>query len=400
MSKVQQFDEFVTVMKELLQHCNFTTTEPYKDPNVWRATLSIDKNFFVILKSASYYYFRGLDYTRKELRNQAITISENYLDDSYFHFIQKQKSSSEDLSNACKNWLQGLTTLQLKHFRFLIPVNHYDYRGDIDLGIIKVVKLDDGVLKQEFDVPDNHPILTASRFVDHNNTSTFAIINVESLEEKYATERAYQILDRFIHAVKLMDPGSYIRVRKRALSQIGENVLVKEGDNLSDNSHNHNIPIRMIPNAEFYADLQPYWNKLIQFLYSTTLTDLQEVILSSLYWYGESDTRFDSRVKLYLNLVTGLERIALHTYGRTSGKAEPFGKICAKLFSGDEKHFEFYRAYYWKRNDITHQKLVEIYKEDIDSLSINLRSLLLQLIDLTDKYDNLKDLLCNEFGIK
>jgi hypothetical protein len=387
------------MMKELLQHCNFTTTKPYEDPNVWRGTMSIDNNFFVILKSASYYYFRGLDYIREELQQKSIILSENYLDSSYFQFIEKQKTNGEDLSSACTNWLKNLTTLQSKHFKFLIPINHYDYRGDIDLGIIKVVKLTDDILKQEFVVPDAHPLLTSSKLVENNQTNTFAIITIEASEEKYATERAYQILARFIYAVKLMDPGSYIRVRKHALSQISENILIQEANNLSSSYHNHNIPVRIIPNPGFYKDLGPYWNKLVKFLYSDKLTDLQDVILSALYWYGESDTRFDSRVRLYLHLITGLEWIVLHPYGRSNGKAENFGKICAKLFSGDEKHSGFYKAYYLKRNNIAHQKLVDIYKEDIDSLSINFRSLLLQLIDLTDKYDDLKNLFYKEFRI-
>lgn len=100
------------------------------------------------------------------------------------------------------------------------------------------------------------------------------------------------------------------------------------------------------------------------------------------------------------NLVTGLEWIVLHIYGRTFAKADNFGKNCAIIFSGDEQYWEFWRKYYWKRNDLSHQKLVEIYKEEIDTLRLNLRSLLLQLIDFTDNYTTVSDVFDNEFGIQ
>ena len=127
---------------------------------------------------------------------------------------------------------------------------------------------------------------------------------------------------------------------------------------------------------------------------------MQDVILSALYWFGESDVHTDSRVKLFLNYVNGLELVILHTYKDKRQKAVPFGKRCAKIFFGDEKYWEFWKDYYWKRNNITHKESVYIYKEEIDTLRIELRSLLLQLIDFTDKYNNLEDVFDKEYEIK
>ncbi len=91
--------------------------------------------------------------------------------------------------------------------------------------------------------------------------------------------------------------------------------------------------------------------------------------------------------------------IILHVYGRTLLKSEKFSQNCALLFSGDKKYSDFWEKYYSKRNDLTHQKLVEIYKEDIDTLKLNLRDLLLQLIKHTDNYDTLKEVFENEYDI-
>jgi len=256
-------------------------------------------------------------------------------------------------------------------------------------------------LKQDFDIKgETAKITTASGLIDRNKTKTFAIVNVESLEKEHAEELGYQIVEKFIYATKLIDPGSFIRLRKWSMNQVTEEFLVKDGKGLTESMHNYHLPTRVLPGNDFYTKLQPYWNKLASFLYSNSPNDLQQVILSSLYWFGETDVHTDSRVKQFLNFLTGLDWIVLNPYGKKFLKADAFGKNCAKIFSGDEKYSEFWEEYYLKRNDITHQKLVEIYKEEIDTLRINLRSLLLQLIDFTNKYNTLKDVFDQEYGIK
>ena len=90
----------------------------------------------------------------------------------------------------------------------------------------------------------------------------------------------------------------------------------------------------------------------------------------------------------------------MHTYGKTFLKADNFGKNCAKIFSSDERYSEFYKNYYDKRNDISHQKIKEIYKEEIDTLRLSLRQLLLELVEFTDKYSTLKDVFQKEYGIQ
>ena len=227
-------------------------------------------------------------------------------------------------------------------------------------------------------------------------------MDIKSVEQEHAEELGYELVEKFIYATKLIDPGSYIRLTKCAMVQINEDTVVQENGQFpsSHNMQNHHVPIRTNPGDDFYNKLQPYWDKLASFLYSKNPTDLQGVILSALYWFGEADVYTDSRVKLFLNYVNGLELVILHKLDDIRQKSVPFGKRCAKIFFDDEKYWEFWKDYYWKRNHITHKEYVYIYKEEIDTLRIDLRSLLLQLIDFTNKYNNLEDVFDKEYEIK
>lgn len=403
MDKITKFVDFVTEVQELLGHCELRQFDSAKDSDVWKSTMKQGQNnFFTMKQSAGYNYFRCLDYIREQLKASQSNISEDYLDKSYFDFLDEQTRNGVDLSTACQTLLDGWNTLQLKKFKFLIPISQYNYREEINLGKIRIVRITDQILEQEFDVKDDlTEIMNSASLIKHNNTDIFAIVNVESLEQEQGEEIAYQLAERFVYAAKLIDPGSYVRLTRKQMVPINESILHKEEGSLSgERMHSYNLPVRITPSEKFYNNLQPYWNKLAKFLYSDNLNDLQEVILSALYWYGEADVYTDARVKLYSNLITGLEWIVLHTYGKAWAKGKPFGENCAVIFSGDIKYWEFWRDYYDKRNDITHQKLVEIYKEEIDTLRLNLRKLLLRLIEFTDNHNSVKDVFDKEFGIK
>lgn len=400
MSSIQNFSDFVTTIQNVLTNCELRSNDPFNDPTVWRATQRISNNdFFVIKKDAGHDYFLGLNYVREQLQSRNLKFSEIFVENSYFRFIENQLRNNGNLNTECQRWLDSLYTLQPKNYKFLIPVNHYEYRGDIDLGNVKIVKLNDQILQQHFGIGVGDPFTSVADLRQHNQTDIFAIVYVDALEEDHAKESAHQLAERFVYATKLIDPGSYVRLRKRGLSLINEQVLSQVDGNTSVSMHSYNIPVRITPPASFYLNLQPYWLKLSGFLYAPQPNDLQEAILSSLYWIGEADTLIDSRVKLYLNLMTGLEWIVLHNHNQPLGKADKFGRNCAIIFSGDARHWEFWRNYYWKRNDINHQKLVDVYKEEIDTLLINLRFLLLKLIDFTGTYNRLEDVFQNEYGI-
>ena len=280
-------------------------------------------------------------------------------------------------------------------YKLLIPIIHYDYHRELDSGDLRIVTLTDELLENEF---DNIEMLNATEIISRNNTDTYAVVSVKSLEIEHAKKTGHQLVERFIYATRLVDYNSSIRLGRCAMTAVTETILIKQDNCTLPHFHAHDAEGGTL-DAQFYVRIRPYWDKLVRFLYSDNLTELQKVILSSLYWYGEADVHTDSRIKLYSNLITGLEWIVLFTYTRIHDKADNFGKNCAKIFK-DSRSSELWKNYYRRRNSILHETLVEIYEEDIGTLRFRLRDLLLQLIDLTTKYENMGELLNKEFGIK
>jgi len=399
--KIIHFGDFVKNIKELLNHCELRKTQSIQDPDVWQSRISgNDPNFFVLKKSASYNFFRSLDYLREQIKKKNLELSDDFLNNSFVNFIESQTRKNGNVYNNCQTWFDDLCILQIKKFVFLIPLSHYNYKHEINLDVIKIVKITDEVINQEFTIPKElTQLYSVEKLIKDNDTQTYALVKLSAFEKNVAEDTAYNIVEKFIYATKLIDPGSYIRLRKRVMHQVNEQILSSENGNFSDGGHTHNLPVRVTPSDDFYNKLQPYWDKLSSFLYSDNLTDLHQVILSALYWYGETDVHTDSKVKQFLNFITGLEWIVLHVYGRTLVKSDKFSQNCAVLFSGDKKYSNFWAKYYSKRNNLNHQKLVDIYKEEIDTLRLNLRSLLLQLIKHTDDYDTLKEVFERKYEI-
>ncbi|MCH7561148.1 MAG: hypothetical protein IIC67_07260 [Thaumarchaeota archaeon] len=399
--KIIHFKDFVKNIKELLNHCELRETKSIQDPDVWRSRRrGNDPDFFVLKKSAGYPFFRGLTYLRDQIKNKNLEFSDDFLNNSFVNFVESQTRKNGNVYNHCQTWFDDLCVSHPRKFVFLIPLSHYDYKHEIDLDIIKIVKITDEIINQEFSIPKQlTQLYNAEELIQDNDTKTYAIVKLSAFEASAAEDAAYNVVEKFIYAIKLIDPGSHIRLRKRVMKQVNERILSSENGNFTDGGHTHNLPVRVTPSDDFYNKLQPYWDKLSSFLYSDNPTDLQQVILSTLYWYGETDVHTDSKVKQFLNFITGLEWIVLHVYERTLLKSNKFSQNCAILFSGDKKYSDFWEKYYSKRNDLNHQKLVDIYKEEIDTLRLNLRSLLLQLIKHTDNYDTLKEVFEKEYKI-
>jgi len=401
MEKDRKLNEFIESVQKVLKESDLRENFPFKDSDVWQSTKELEQTeYFVLKKSASHYYFTGLKLIRKKLDENNVEVSDTYINNYYFKFIEKQKRTEKNLKENCKYFLDGIFSLKPKTFRYLIPMSHYDYRKDLDFGKIRVVRLTDETFEKYFpNNKDRISIQNIKTLNEGNKTEIFAIVDTESIEGKNAEEKAYRLVERFIYGTKLIDPGTFVRLRKNTMIEIHEHVLIKTDTGISNHLLTHNSEGRLTPDDKFYTKFQPYWDQLVTFLFNDNLNELQEVILSALYWYGETDFYSDTKVKQFLNLITGLEIVILHNSSDIRKKAVPFGKICARIFSGDEKYWEFWKKYYFKRSDIIHQELVDIYKEEIDTLKINLRSILLQLIEHSKTYDNLSELFKQEFGI-
>ena len=80
-------------------------------------------------------------------------------------------------------------------------------------------------------------------------------------------------------------------------------------------------------------------------------------------------------------------------------KTKKFGEHAAILFSGNRKYTKSYETYYEKRNDIIHDENIKIYNEEINTLQFNLRNLLLDMIENSDKFQNIESYYMNRHNI-
>jgi hypothetical protein len=293
-------------------------------------------------------------------------------------------------------------------FTFFMPINHFDYKKDLDLGAVKVIKLNQEKLIELFPEFSKKldPLISLDEQISTNNTNVFAIITVETLEKSFAEELAKNYLGRFIHAVRLIDPYSFATDRYNEKLPVNVNTWVFDHHtgNIGANHRSINLPARITPSNEFYNKLEPYWDILRSFLYAEKTTPLQSLILSSIFWFGSVHGHFDDNLSSFIKYMIGLERLLILDDER-QGKKELFAKRFATIFvSNDNKeHYQFYyeqmKEYYELRNITFHQLDQIIYPEIVTTLRIRLRFLLLTFIMQSTKYNNIRDLLKNEYEI-
>jgi hypothetical protein len=95
MVKDRKFNEFVDNIQKVLNKSDLVDYLPIKDSDVWQATKELEqKEYFALKKSASHYYFKGLRFIREKLDENNVQVSESYLDNCYFKFIDQEKRKS------------------------------------------------------------------------------------------------------------------------------------------------------------------------------------------------------------------------------------------------------------------------------------------------------------------
>lgn len=376
-------------------------------PENWRSTsfgpLGSHK-WFILKNSAAYYFFNIKKILREYCSKKNYSLSENYLDKNIIDFLISCKTSNapdSDVMFNVKEWLKELDSINRHEYRILLPVNHYDFREELNIDNIQIVKIDDDSIKKYFISDDrvSREIYDVEHLEESNHTNIYAIVDVKAHDLDAATELANELLDKFIFSIKLFDPGSFISTRKNSYEQINESILTydKSTKNLGYSGHSHYVPGRITPSKEFYKKLERKWKKLTVFLYSEHLTMFQRSILASMYWYGSVDIMRDSNVKKFLYYLIGLEKLLLKK--KEQQKTKKFGEHSAILFSGDRKYAESYERYYLKRNDVIHDENIRIYDEEVTTLEINLRSLLLDMVEHSDKYQNIESYYKDKYNI-
>ena len=358
---------------------------------------------FVLQDKAAHYFFNIKRILREYYSEKNYRLSENYLDKTIVTFLiscKSSKISDSDVASRVKEWLEKLDGVNQYEYRILLPVNHYDH-DHFTIDNITIAKIDNDLIKKYF--ATNKQLLTglhdADYFMESNNTDIGAIITVKAHDVGAAQELAEELLDKFISSIKLFDSDSLISTRKYSYEQINYSIFIynESRKSLRSIGHSYYTSGRMIHSKEFYKKLENAWGKLASFLYSEHMTAFQKSIFSSMYWYGSIDSMRDSNVKKFLYYLIGLEKLLLKKNEQQKGKK--FGEHSAIIFSDDRKHAEFFKKYYDKRNDLIHDENIRIYDEEVTTLELNLRNLLLDMIEKSDKYQDVESYYKDEYKI-
>lgn len=399
------FNTFVHNVKKTLEFCelrDFQSLNDLRNSDEWQSFASYHyteevnyNNRFVITKQAAHYCLKCLDYLIKQID---IPFSETLYKKLFFEFLEEQKRNNSPLTYSCKKFINKIQNIEESEYKFLIPISRSQYWKNIDFGKIKIVLLTEEILKEEFNPVDSR-FVNCEELIKNNETNIFSIVTVNAVDKTTAKEIAEMMTERYIYSRKLLDPSTFMRLRKNDLHQINESILMKKDGTLNFEGNNHDIPVRITPSRQFYEILKPYEEKLNNFLFNPT-TNLHEKILDALYWFGEIDYYKDSNIRKFLSRINGMEIILLNNF-KDRKKFKKFG-INASLFftDGDENIYgEFYEGSYLKRSTITHETLESIFdQEELNQMSY-LRQILLKLIDLSNNYSDLETLLKQEFNI-
>ncbi len=399
----KSFDTFVHNIKKTLEFCelrDFESMTGHQNDDEWKSFSShryADKinydNRFVITRQANPYYFKCLDYLIGQLDKP---FSETFYNKLFHEFLEEQKRNNFQLTDSCKKFIDKIHSIREPEYKFLIPISRSQHWKNLNFGKIKIVLLTEEVLKEEFN-PSDSRIANCEDLIKTNGTNIFSIVTVNAVDETTAKEIAEGMTERYIYSRKLLDPFTFMRLRKNDLHLINESILMRKDDMFSCDHSNHDIPIGKSQSKQYYEKLKPYEEKLNKFLFNPT-TDLHKKILDALYWFGEVDHYKDSNIRKFLSRINGMEIILLNNY-TCRKKFKKFGINASLFLYKDDTHGVFYEKNYLKRSTITHKTLESVSDQEVLDQMYDLGEILLALIDLSTKYSDLEGLLKQEFNI-
>ena len=364
------------------------------EPDLWRLTADNGGQLVVMKSGAPYYFFEIKRHMRNYCAEKNLIVSETFIDEQIVSLLAGAKASCAGLADIAlrvKDWIADIDKTTQDDYTVVLPLNRYHFRGEVNVARIKIVKITNKKIEEETrPIPDAMKgYFNAEELADKNETDTFAIISTKANDQKSAVELAESMIDRFVYAVKLIDPNTTVTSRKNFCGGLLMSYSVynaSKGQMSVALTRLNELPVT-IQSDDFYDKLNEPWARLLGFLFDDHPTDLQKSIIDALYWYGEVDAHRDTLVSQYLYYLIGLEKLLVP--GHERHKAKKFGSTAAAVLHGSADHAGFYEEYYKKRNSLVHEGPVTIYKEDVDGLKIWLRSILLELVSNTDKFVDL-----------
>lgn len=374
-------------------------------PDHWRVIAKHPGPSIVLKSGLSYYFFELKRHIRKYCAEKNLIVSETFIDEQIIGLLTDSKGSSTNLADIAfrvKNWVEDIGKTMQNEYKVILPLNRYHFRKEIDMPKMKIIKISDDPLEENLCsiLTTRRDLIDAKNLAKDNETDIFAIITTRANDMKSAVDLAQGMLDRFVYAVKLIDPNTAVSSRKNSYeSTLMSYAVYSESKNtLYTNLARLNEPSDIIQSSDFYDKFDKTWIRLLDFLFAEHPTELQKLIIDALYWYGEVDTNRHSFISQYLYCLIGLEKLLVSNHHHE--KAKQFGLHASIMLHGNADHACFYEGYYKKRNSLVHEGPIIIYKEDADSLRIWLRQILLELIDNVPKYIDLESYYNDVHGIK
>ena len=364
------------------------------EPGLWRVIVDPAGQPIVMKSSVSYYFFNLKQHIRNHCAEKNLIVSETFIDEQIVSLLAGAKASCAGLADIAlrvKDWIANIDKTTQDDYTVVLPLNRYDFGGEVNTARIKIVKIADKKIEDSMPpIPDAmKDSINAKYLADKNKTDTFAIIRTKANDEKSALELAEGMVDKVVYAIRLIDPNATVTSRRNFCSGLSMSYFVYNASKRQLSSGFERLnELPVIPQSDdFYDRFNEPWTCLLGFLFDDHPTDLQKSIIDALYWYGEVDVHKDTLVSQYLYYLIGLEKLLVPDHERQ--KAKKFGSTAAAVLHGSADHAGFYEEYYKKRNSLVHEGPVTIYKEDVDGLKIWLRSILLELVNNTDKFVDL-----------
>ena len=403
---IQNIKKIVDVSE--LNNYNFDKTK------IWITSHHTESNtLLTIPHEATFYWLRVKQYVREKSFRTKIRLSDEFISNQIHNLILEVKTDQkkyEDISRTVKNWVDDLSKLSVSNFLIVLPINNVDYRSDLDLGPVKMVKLTQSLLESNIEFKSKVGHFSSKEIfkdlVTTNETEIFFIIEVQAKDQEQAKELAKLYLKKFVYVMRLFSPNSGITDRDYYYPGTHTWVILynKDKKSLSTNGTNLHLNAHITPPKQYWQRIQPDWNQLTSFLYSNNHTELQSVILTGLYWYGDAgyDKKNENRPSIFLKYMMGLESMLI--FDRKHDKkiriADRFGKIYSKIHSNYDFYYELMKNYYELRNDAVHAGKVIIENEVIVTTHDWLRNLLFYYIRNSKKYSDIKTMFDKEYSIK
>lgn len=404
------FDKIVGSIKEMVDLTLLNPKEFDKSEMSVVSHNTITNTTFCMPHKTNYYKLKILQYVRTKSKQWEVQISDEFISnqlEKLIFQIKRDKKLLEQLGKTTKDWLEKLKKLNSMNLRFILPVNNVDYRKDIEFDNIKLKKLTLEVLKSFVSFHDNEKFFTPEKTLEdlkRNQTDIFAIIDVQAEDEEKGYEIAKENLKKLIHAMRLFDPPSGITEREFYFPEIKYPYIMLNLDKKSFSPRYHSLHLNahIWRTKEYWVRVQPDWDQLSTFLYSTTPNQIQSLILTALYWYGDAGKETEDNLSKFLKYMHGLETLLIF-----DNKYEKGERMAARLAAINSKHntanYDFYKnlmqKYYKFRSGMIHSGRLSIDNEDVGTTHNWLRNLLFDYIRYSKTYSDIAVLFQTEFSL-